>query len=206
VGRIRIIAGQLRGRRIRVPEGRDVRPTADRVREALFSILGPRVTGARVLDAYAGSGALGFEALSRGAAEVVFIEADGRVARLLQDNGRELGLEGRFIVRNARAAGWLEQGSPGAPFDLILADPPYEEAEIKDFLPLAASSRWLSPGGWIVVERGRSLPAFELAVPGIHRFRSAVYGRSGLDFYRSEAGPGLGTEDAGDSPAGSSRK
>jgi 16S rRNA (guanine966-N2)-methyltransferase len=206
VGRIRIIAGELRGRRMRVPEGREVRPTADRVREALFSILGARVAGARVLDAYAGSGALGFEALSRGAAEVLFIESDGKVARLLRDNGRDLGLEGCFTVRTARAADWLEQESPEVPFHLILADPPYEKAEIERFLPLAASPRWLSADGWIVVERGRSRIAVESAGTGIARFRSAVYGRSGLDFYRRVGWAEPETSRGGESPGRKPRK
>ena len=191
---------------IQVPDNREVRPTADRVREALFSILASRMVGARVLDAYAGSGALGFEALSRGAAHVLFIEADRRVARLLHDNGVDLGLEGRFSVRHARAADWLDHASPEIPFDLILADPPYEGAETASFLPLAASPRWLSPTGWIVVERGRSHHAVETAGHGVSRFRSAVYGRSGLDFYRAD--PDLAPENgAGEaSTGGSTRK
>jgi len=189
-----------------VPEGPGVRPTADRVREALFAIVGPRVVAARVLDAYAGSGALGFEALSRGAAEVLFIESDRRVARLLRDNGLSLGLEGRFSVKNARAADWLEHGSPEAPFDLVFADPPYEKAEIDSFLPLAASPRWLSATGWIVVERGRSRPAIEVAGTGVSRFRTAFYGKSGLDFYRAGAVPGAKTGGGGGSPPGPPRK
>ena len=187
-----------------MPDGRCLRPTADRVREALFSILGPRVAGARVLDAYAGSGALGFEALSRGAAHVLFIEADRRVARLLHENGLDLGLEGRFLVCHARAAGWLDLASPEAPFDLILADPPYKKDETASFLPLAASPRWLSPTGWFLVERGYSHLAVETAGHGVSRFRTAVYGRSGLDFYRAGADPvrqtGRGAASADESP------
>jgi len=92
MGQIRIIAGSLKNRRIRVPPGEAVRPTSDRAREALFNILGTRVEGATVLDLYAGSGALGIEAFSRGAAVVTFLEADRKVLRVLQDNIRDLGI------------------------------------------------------------------------------------------------------------------
>ena len=99
-GQLRIVAGKLKGRHIRVPRTSRVRPTADRVREALFSILGSSVVDARVMDAYSGSGALGFEALSRGARSAVFLESDGSVLRTLQENAAALDLTDRCAFRH----------------------------------------------------------------------------------------------------------
>lgn len=179
MGQLRIVAGELRGRRIEVPSGVAVRPTADRIREALFSILGARVCGARVLDAYSGSGALGFEALSRGAARVVFVEADRRVLAGLIHNAEKLAVRDRCLFRAAQAAEWLSGEAQGE-FELILADPPYGRGEGGRFLPCAA--RRLAAGGTIVVERdGRDSPA--PAPAGLPCYRSQRYGRTCLDFY-----------------------
>jgi 16S rRNA (guanine966-N2)-methyltransferase len=183
VGFLRIIAGDLRGRRVAVVEGMSLRPTADRVREALFSIVGPEVRGARVLDAYAGTGALGFEALSRGAAEVTFVEAEGRAVEALLGNGRRLGLAGRFSVRRGAVLELLERRSLRGPFDLVLADPPYASREAQPFLAQAAGL--VRPGGSIVLERAsRSVP---VTTPGLEHVRRARYGDSSLDFYRRVA-------------------
>jgi 16S rRNA (guanine966-N2)-methyltransferase len=121
---LRIVAGSHGGRRIVAPPGRSTRPTSDRVREALFSILGDAVEGALALDLYAGSGALGIEALSRGAAGVTFVDSDERAARVIERNLAELGLEGRVHRRDAFA--WL--ATARGPFDLVFADPPYSSA------------------------------------------------------------------------------
>ncbi|HEU4532642.1 MAG TPA: 16S rRNA (guanine(966)-N(2))-methyltransferase RsmD, partial [Polyangiaceae bacterium] len=122
---MRIVAGSLGGRSLRAPRGHGTRPTPDRVREALFSCLGP-LDGARVLDLYAGTGALGLEALSRGAARAVFVESAAAALAVLRGNVADLGLADRALVvgrpvERARAA--LE---PEGPFDLVVADPPYE--------------------------------------------------------------------------------
>lgn len=122
--RLRIIAGSLGGRYIRAPSGRRTRPTSERVREAWFAALGPRVPGSRVLDLFAGSGALGIEALSRGAARATFVESDGRTAALLRENLRQLGLEGRSDVVRRDVFAFLRREGRGT-FDLALADPPY---------------------------------------------------------------------------------
>ena len=129
MGTLRIIAGELRGRRFRVPDGGDVRPTPDRVREALFSILGPGLEGISVLELYAGSGALGFEALSRGADRVTFVEADGSSREVLELNADSLGLTGRCRIVGRRAADAVNGPAQalGGPFDLVLADPPYAD-------------------------------------------------------------------------------
>jgi 16S rRNA (guanine966-N2)-methyltransferase len=120
---VRVVAGEFRGRRLAAPRGARTRPTADRVREAVFSMLGD-VSGARVLDLYAGSGALGIEALSRGAASAVFVERDARAAAVIERNLASLGLEQEVLRLDAvrfltRAAGT---------FDLVFCDPPYDSA------------------------------------------------------------------------------
>lgn len=184
MGLIRIIAGELKGRRIQVPEGPGVRPTPDRVREALFSILGGLVEEARVLDAYAGSGALGFEALSRGAAEVVFLESEPGPARVLRQSADSLGVTARCRIIEAGAQAWLRGVQRERPFDLFLADPPYGTDEAEGFLASAHASGLLAPGGWLVLERdSRDRPVGDPA-PDLSRFRTAKYGRTSLDLYR----------------------
>lgn len=133
--RLRIIAGELGGRFIEAPRGRRTRPTAERVREAWFSALAGDVDGARVADLYAGSGALGIEALSRGAAHVHFVESDRRAVALLRRNVATLDLEDRSRVVRDDAIAWVDGldepddvAGPGAPLDLVVADPPYASA------------------------------------------------------------------------------
>jgi 16S rRNA (guanine966-N2)-methyltransferase len=123
---VRVVAGAHGGRRIEAPRGRATRPTSDRVREALFSILGA-VDGLRVLDLFAGSGALGIEALSRGAAEVVFVDSDPRAVAVVRRNLDALGIDAHVERRDAFS--WLESAAGGEePFDLVFADPPYSSA------------------------------------------------------------------------------
>lgn len=179
MGYLRIIAGEHKGRRIAVPPGGGVRPTADRVREALFSILGSAVRDARVLDTYAGSGALGFEALSRGAARTTFVEADRRALRTLRANAALLGVAERSSIHQGRVIDLLSRGAVTGPFDLIFADPPYEGAETGPFLSLAAGV--LADGGTVVIERDSGREA--AAVGSLERSRTARYGRCCLDFY-----------------------
>jgi 16S rRNA (guanine966-N2)-methyltransferase len=121
---VRVVAGTHGGRRIEAPPGRGTRPTSDRVREALFSILGDAVEGADVLDLFAGSGALGIEAMSRGAASATFVESDARAVAVIERNLAQLGLEGRVHRRDVFA--WL--GTAGGPYGLVFADPPYSSA------------------------------------------------------------------------------
>ncbi|MEX2528438.1 MAG: 16S rRNA (guanine(966)-N(2))-methyltransferase RsmD [Gemmatimonadota bacterium] len=124
---MRIVAGEWGGRRIRTPAGDATRPTTDRVREAWMSILAPRLSGARVLDLFAGSGALGLEALSRGAAEAVFVEKNPRALGVLRDNIAQLaaGPRARVVPGDVRA--FLDHLEPTAHFHIALADPPYEQ-------------------------------------------------------------------------------
>ena len=122
---MRVVAGEFGGRRLAAPPARGTRPTADRVREALFSMLGD-VSGLRVLDLFAGSGALGIEALSRGAASATFVESDPRAAAVIRENLAALGAEGEVKRQDAVVFLAAQRGT----FDLVLADPPYDSAPL----------------------------------------------------------------------------
>jgi 16S rRNA (guanine966-N2)-methyltransferase len=152
------------------------------VREALFSILGDRVLGARVLDAFAGSGALGFEALSRGASSLLFVEADPQVLATLRENSRGLHVESRcsFVLGTAME---VLGGAPRRTFDLILADPPWADGVAAEFVAVAGPH--LAPQGWLVVESDVRSESPPLEASGLRRHRTATYGRCRLDFYRS---------------------
>lgn len=187
---IRIVAGELRGRRLAVGPG--VRPTTERAREALFSILAGRLRGARVLDAAAGSGALGFEALSRGAREVVFVEADRRVARVLSANLEALGVGRRAAVVVRAVEAYLRLDPPRG-FDLVLFDPPWASPVTAELEGLWAS---VAPGGTFVVERGSGEEPWPGApvAPDIRR-----YGTTTLFLYRRpEAAASAGAIDRPD--------
>jgi 16S rRNA (guanine966-N2)-methyltransferase len=149
----RIVAGVAGGRRLAVPP-KGTRPTSDRVREALFSAVESAVDldGARVLDLYAGSGALGLEALSRGAASALFVESAPGALAVLRKNVAALGLPG--VVRGGKVAAVLASGSP-SPYDLVLADPPYAVEDLSQELALLVSGGWVGPGSLVIVERSR---------------------------------------------------
>lgn len=177
----RIVGGAAGGRRISVPP-RGTRPTTDRVREALFNVLAARMdlAGTAVLDLYAGSGALGLEALSRGAATALFVESDRRAADVLAANITALGLPGATL-RRATVAAVLAAGT-AAPVDLVLADPPYEvSAADIDALPgLLVAGGWAAAGTVVVIERAASSPA--VAWPdGWQVWPSRRYGDTGLE-------------------------
>jgi 16S rRNA (guanine966-N2)-methyltransferase len=146
---LRIIGGRHRGRRLRFPAGIEIRPTPDRVRETLFNWLQPRIDQSRVLDLFAGSGALGLEALSRGAAQVTFVEKDRRAAAAIEAVASEW-RESALSVVCADALGWLARAD-GAPFDLVFLDPPYDA----DLLASAAAalSGSLAPDARVYLER-----------------------------------------------------
>jgi 16S rRNA (guanine966-N2)-methyltransferase len=150
---VRVVAGEFKGRPLRAPRGMRTRPTADRVREALFSMLGD-ISGARVLDLYAGSGALGIEALSRGAASAVFVERDPRVAAVIERNLRSLGLDQEVVRQDAlRFLGRAE-----GPFDLVFCDPPYDSVP-RIAGPLAERlPALLANGARIVTESDKRMP------------------------------------------------
>jgi 16S rRNA (guanine(966)-N(2))-methyltransferase RsmD len=152
----RIIAGAAGGRRLAVPPGDKVRPTSDRVKESVFAALGPgRLVGARVLDLYAGTGALGLEALSRGAAEALFVERDAGAARAIRANVDALGFGDRAALRPGAVATVLAGIAPATAFDLAFLDPPYDlpPAEVEAALVRLVEGRWLAADATIVVER-----------------------------------------------------
>jgi len=182
---VRIIAGRFKGRRLQTPSWEGLRPTSDKLRETLFNVLGARVPGARVLDGYAGTGAVGLEALSRGAAQVTFIEDDRRAAALIAANAGACGLDrprdytveyGAFVTVARR----LDRGS----FDLIVLDPPYEAAGLGDALD--AARLLLSDGGLLVLERATRRPP---EVPeGLAHVRDIRSGDSTLTMLAANAG------------------
>ena len=150
---MRIIAGQWRGRPIEAPPGQATRPTADRVRETLFSMLTSRLGSfedLRVADLFAGSGALGFEALSRGAASATFVENDASAAAAIRRNADKLGAAVHILGGSALACRASE------PFDLIFADPPYAAGSGSAAVEAVVAADWLAPGGWMSVETSRS--------------------------------------------------
>jgi 16S rRNA (guanine966-N2)-methyltransferase len=148
---VRVVAGSAGGRVLRAPEGTATRPTSDRVREAMFNALRSldAVEGATVADLYAGSGALGIEALSRGAGSVTFVESSHAARSVIEDNLRTTGLAERATVVAGDAIAHLE-ATPGG-FDLILADPPYADTDIDTVV--AALSGWVAPDGLVILER-----------------------------------------------------
>ena len=150
---MRIVAGKWRRRTIQAPPGRGTRPTADRVRETLFSMLGSRLGSfedLRVADLFAGSGALGFEALSRGAASATFVENDSKAAAIIRCNADKLGATVQLVAGSALA---LPRSDP---FDLVFADPPYSAGSGSAIVAAVAKAGWLAPGGWMSVETSRS--------------------------------------------------
>ncbi|WP_324788854.1 16S rRNA (guanine(966)-N(2))-methyltransferase RsmD [Streptomyces sp. H51] len=154
----RVIAGAAGGRRLAVPPGTGTRPTSDRAREGLFStwqsLLGGPLDGERVLDLYAGSGAVGLEALSRGAAHVLLVEADARAARVVRENVGRLGLPGAE-VRAGRAEQVVRSPAPEEPYDIVFLDPPYAvpDDDLREILLTLRSQGWLAARALVTVER-----------------------------------------------------
>ncbi len=189
---MRIVGGKHRGRRIEAPEGHDVRPTSDRAREALFNILGHGrftpdgtsvLVGARVLDAFAGSGALGFEALSRGAAHLTCIESSAAARSVLRANAKALGETARVTVLQADATN--PPAAAGAPCRLLLMDPPYRSGLAAPALAALAERGWLADGAICVAEISA---AETLDVPsGFTPLDERRYGRAKFVFLRRDA-------------------
>jgi len=182
---MRIIAGSARGRVLKSLKGPALRPTADRVRESLFSVLGERVVEARFLDLYAGAGAVGLEALSRGAAQATFVESHRPAGRVIEENARLCGFEGQVRVIIAPVARGLAMlRAEGVTFDLIFVDPPYGRGEVG--AALARLGQWpemLAEEGLLIVQRSRH------EVPGetgaFEEVRNLRYGETVVDIYES---------------------
>jgi 16S rRNA (guanine966-N2)-methyltransferase len=150
---VRIVGGAWRGRRVSFPDSPGLRPTPDRVRETLFNWLQQMIVDTRCLDLFAGSGALGFEALSRGAREVVFVDQERAVAETLRAELERLGGSARGRVVQSPAGGFL--GEVGAPFDVIFLDPPFGAGALPQYVERLASGAWVKPGGWVYLESER---------------------------------------------------
>ena len=187
----RIIGGAVGGRRISTPRGASTRPTSDRVREALFSAIESwcgSLRGLRFLDLYAGSGAVGLEAWSRGAGVVTLVEQDRRTAALVAANARALGF-GRANVVAASVAATLRR-PPAAPYDVVFLDPPYplEDAAVADDLQTLVSHAWLVPGALVVVERSVRSPEPEWP-EGFTGIREKRYGETVLWYGHAASTP-----------------
>ncbi len=190
---MRIVAGAYRGRSLVAPQGQATRPTSDRAREAVFNVLehapwSPGVRDQRVIDLFAGSGALGLEALSRGAAFCLFVETDAGARGAIRDNVEALGVKGELFGRtriHRRDATDLGQrpGADGPPFDLAFLDPPYARGLGERALAELVAGGWLAPGGVAVLERGAA--EAEPEAPGFERLDDRRYGAARVFFLRA---------------------
>jgi 16S rRNA (guanine966-N2)-methyltransferase len=180
---LRIVAGKWRGRRLATVPGWRVRPTADRVKESLYNVLQDRIAGANVLDLYAGSGNLGLEALSRGAHRAVLVECDRQALAVLRRNIESLEAQLHVQVVRTDALRYVA-ASHAVPFDLVLADPPYD-AGVEDALLDAMRGPVLSGGGCFVLQHERRWRAPE-SVPGLRLWRSKRFGDTVVDFFGRE--------------------
>lgn len=193
---MRVIAGIYKGRRLKTLEGADVRPTSDRLRETLFNILAPRIEGARFVDVCAGSGAIGIEALSRGAAHVTFIEASRKAASVISENLRHCGITEDFqlIARDAlQAMKYLAQEA--RQFDIFYFDPPYASELYSPVLWQIVRQNLLAEDGLVIVEHRRQsllLPNYDQLRP----YRQLNQGDSSLTFYKMEPVLPSATSDA----------
>jgi len=185
---MRIVAGSLKGRAITTPDGQNTRPTSDRARQAIFNVLehaawAEPLNGARVIDLYAGSGALGYEAVSRGAAFALFVEIDDEARGAIRENADAWGLMGRTRVhrRSATDLG-VRPGSAGEAFDIAFLDPPYGKGLGEQTLARLLEGNWLKPGATVVFERGSDEP--EIDTPGYERLDAREYGAAQVLFLR----------------------
>ena len=179
---MRIIAGEAKGRRLAAPPGLYTRPTADRVREALFSVLAMQVADARVLDAFAGSGALGLEALSRGAASALFIERDTAAQKALRRNIEYCRLPGAEVLRGDAAR--LLRALPPRQFEIIFLDPPYNQGLLNTALSLVVSAGLLAQDGVVVAESAAKNSEFILPSQ-LENYKYSVYGDTALYYCRA---------------------
>jgi 16S rRNA (guanine966-N2)-methyltransferase len=182
---MRIISGQNRGQRIQTLKGTQLRPTSDQMRETIFDVLGPSVRGSRFLDAYAGSGAVGLEALSRGASEVVFVEHHRAAVDLIRKNLAALKMETGFYLMTSKVLTAIERlNEEGEPFDFIFLDPPYSKAnEYHHTLRQLGRSRLIAPGSLVIAEHSRHY-FLEEKYNRLERTRNIRHGDTHLAFYR----------------------
>lgn len=179
---MRIISGSAKGLKLRTPKGLDVRPTGDRVKESLFSILADRMDGAAVADLYAGTGSLGIEALSRGAASAVFVDSSPSSLAIARDNAARARLIDRADFLRMDVVTAVDRfGQAGHRFDLIFSDPPYNRGLVSTTLRHIDSSRILSPGGIVVLEHSRHEPLPD-GLANLTARRTVRYGETLVSF------------------------
>jgi 16S rRNA (guanine966-N2)-methyltransferase len=181
---MRVIAGSHKGRRLLSPAANDIRPTSGRVKEALFSILGDRISGASMLDLFAGTGAIGIEALSRGAARAIFVEAHPASLKLLKTNLDQCGLFGNTEVYPGELRTFLQHAArTGLTFDIIFADPPYCDDSASTLLPLLGQSAMILPHTVVILEHPtkHQIPP---QVGPLNRVRQYRYGDTSLSLFR----------------------
>jgi 16S rRNA (guanine966-N2)-methyltransferase len=176
---MRIIAGSLKGRRLDAPTWPGLRPTSDKLRETLFNVLAPRIADAAVLDGYAGTGAVGIEALSRGAAWVTFVERDPRAVALVESNLRRCAVSDRYAIIRARFAD-VHARVAGRAFDFVFVDPPYGKSEMRE--ALEAAPPLVAQGGVLVLEHAKR-DAAPPSAKALVKTRDLVSGDSVLTFY-----------------------
>ncbi|MGH9588949.1 MAG: 16S rRNA (guanine(966)-N(2))-methyltransferase RsmD [Terracidiphilus sp.] len=192
---MRIIAGRFGSRSLAAPAGEATRPTSDRLRETLFNVLAPRIEGSAFLDLYAGSGAVGIEALSRGASRVTFVERAPAALKMLRANLASLGLNGGFRIHAGAASAFLRRGYAGEPpaFDVIFLDPPYDAAQeyAATLDLLGGATAGLQAAGGLVIAEHRRKSRLEAAYGNLVRVRLLEQGDAAVSFYASPlTGPG----------------
>jgi len=186
---LRIVGGSAKGRQLRSLRGRALRPTAARVRESVFAALGEQVQEARFLDLYAGAGAMGLEALSRGAAEAVFVESHGPAGRVIGENALRCGFEGQARVIVAPVArGLARLRRKCAAFDIIFLDPPYGRGEVEAAMGrIAQWARMVREGGVVICQHSRH-EEMEAEIGSLVRMRRMRFGETIVDFYTRRRG------------------
>lgn len=186
---MRVIAGQYRSRPLSAPPGRHTRPTSDRLRETLFNVLAARVEGSLFVDLYAGSGAVGIEALSRGAREVVFVEQAPPALQTIRANLSLLKIHAGYALESFSAAAAIKRlATQGREVDILFLDPPYEAAEEYDLilhLLGGACNAILAPQAIVIAEHAKRHPLAE-SYGTLHRYRTLLQGDAALSFYRAE--------------------
>jgi 16S rRNA (guanine966-N2)-methyltransferase len=184
---MRIIAGEFKGRTLQAPTWQGLRPTSDRLRETLFNVLAPRLPEAAVLDVCAGTGAIGLEALSRGARLAVFVERDPRAVALIRENVARCGAGERYAIKRAEATAALAAPLAGGPFDIVVLDPPYDVADLTTLVERAAAQ--VAPDGVLVLEHAwrRPLPT---RVRGARQGRTVRAGDSALTVFHPDGSGG----------------
>ena len=184
-----IISGEFKGRRLKTPKWEGLRPTSDKLRETLFNVVSARVPDARVLDFYAGTGAIGIEALSRGASHVTFVDDDVRALKLIEENLRHCGVRDRYVIIRT------PQSLPAGSIELAVLDPPYDEPDLT--AAIAAAEPLIAPGGLLVLEHARRRPVPE-EVGRLRKTRELISGDSALAFYEASR---AGSRDASEAPS-----